>query len=266
MGLDGALGADVREVGGGEDVHDAPGVVGLVARHGAADRVAHLAAGAVRAHHVLGPDDALPALVRTGGVRQRHGDRVLALVGDLQAAELQPVVRAHAARGHGHELGEVVEHAGLVDDEMRELADPARVIQGAGAADDVRGVRGVRLPERHLRDAVRLGDDPLGETEGLESLDAAGLDAVGLADREPARPAFHDPGGDARELGQLGCGEHAGGAGAHDQHIYLVGKVCGPVDAGAGGRLDSRVTGYVAVVVEMHGLSSLRCVAAWSTA
>src|SRR6478735_2933112 len=57
-------------------------------------------------------------------------------------------------------------------------------------------------------------------------------------------------------------GNWDGGAGAHDQHINLVGKLRGPVDAGAGGRLDPRVTGYVAVVVEMHGLSSLRCVAA----
>ena len=74
--------------------------------------------------------------------------------------------------------------------------------------------------------------------------------------------ALHDPGGDVRELGQLGGGEHAGGAGADDQHVHLVGKLVGPVDADAGGRLDPRVAGYVAVVVELHGLSSLRCVAA----
>ena len=74
--------------------------------------------------------------------------------------------------------------------------------------------------------------------------------------------ALHDPGRDARELGQLRGGEHAGGPGADDEHVDLVGKLRGPVDADAGGRLDSRVTGYVTVVVELHGLSSLRCVAA----
>ena len=74
--------------------------------------------------------------------------------------------------------------------------------------------------------------------------------------------ALHDPGGDARELGQLGGGEHAGRPGAHDEHVDLVGKLRGAVDADAGGGLDPRVTGYVTVVVELHGLSSLRCVAA----
>ena len=39
------------------------------------------------------------------------------------------------------------------------------------------------------------------------------------------------------------------------------GSSAGPVDADAGGGLDPRVTGYVTVVVELHGLSSLRCVA-----
>ncbi len=141
---------------------------------------------------------------------------------------------------------------------------PVGVVHGAGGADDFGRVRGVRLPEGHLGDAVGLGDDPLGEAEGLEGLDAAGLDAVGLADGEPPAAALHDPGGDARELGQLRGGEHARGPGAHDEHVHLVGKLCGPVDADAGGRLDSRVTGYVTVVVELHGLSSLRCVAGLS--
>ena len=78
-GLDGALGADVGEVRDGEDVHDAPGVVGLVAGEGAADRLAHLAAGTVRTDDVLRPDDALLALVGAGGVEQGHGDGVLPL-------------------------------------------------------------------------------------------------------------------------------------------------------------------------------------------
>ena len=124
------------------------------------------------------------------------------------------------------------------------------------------GFCGVRLPECHLGDAVGLGDDPLREAEGLEGLDAPGLDAVGLADGEPSGAALHDPGGDARELGQLGGREHTCGPGAHDEHVHLVRKLGGAVDADAGSRLDARVTGYVSVVVEMHGLSSLRCVAA----
>jgi hypothetical protein len=61
-----------------------------------------------------------------------------------------------------------------------------------------------------------------------------------------------------RELG--GC-QHARRAGAHDEHVNLVGQLFGAVDADAGGRLDARVTGNVTVVVELHGLSSLHCVA-----
>ncbi len=64
------LSADIREVGDGEDVHDAPGVVGLVAGKGTADRLPHLAAGAVRTDNVFGPDDAFLALVGAGGVEQ----------------------------------------------------------------------------------------------------------------------------------------------------------------------------------------------------
>ena len=71
-----------------------------------------------------------------------------------------------------------------------------------------------------------------------------------------SRPAaaLDDAGGDVGELGELRGGEHAGGPGAHDEHVDLVGKLGGPVDADAGGRLDARVTGYVAVVVELHGI------------
>jgi hypothetical protein len=49
-------------------------------------------------------------------------------------------------------------------------------------------------------------------------------------------------------------GEHARRPGANDEHVDFVGKVRGPIDANAGGRLDSRVTGYVTVVVELHRL------------
>ena len=208
----------------GEHVHNAPRVVGLVAGHGAADRSADLAARAVRADDVLGPHDARLALVGAGGVEEGHGDGVLALA-DLEPNELVAVVGRHAGGRVGHEFAEVVQHAGLVDDEVRELADPTRVVEGAGAADDLRGVPGVRLPECHLGDAVGLGDDPLGEAEGLEGLDAPGLDAVGLADGEPPCAALHDAGGDARELGQLGGREHTCGAGAHNEHVHLVRKL-----------------------------------------
>ena len=43
------------------------------------------------------------------------------------------------------------------------------------------------------------------------------------------------------------------GPDADDEHVDLVGELVGPVDAGAGGGLDARVAGDVAVVVELHG-------------
>jgi hypothetical protein len=50
-------------------------------------------------------------------------------------------------------------------------------------AHDAAGFSG-RAPEVHPADVVRLGDDALGEAERLERLDAARLDAVGLAEHE----------------------------------------------------------------------------------
>ncbi|MCY1228821.1 hypothetical protein D9M72_411580 [compost metagenome] len=228
-------------------------MVGGVAGQGAANRIAYLAARAVCTNHIFGPDNLLPAFLGACSVKQGHRDRILALAGDLQAPELKAVVRHHAGRRVRHEFSEVVQHAGLVDDEVRELTDPHLVVHRAGSPDDARVVGRVRLPERHFGDVVRLGDDPLGEAEGLEGLDAPRLDAVCLADGQPAGTAFHDPRGDARELGQLGGGQHAGRACADNQDVHFIRKLSRPIDAYACCRLDSRVTGYVTVMVELHG-------------
>ena len=117
-------------------------------------------------------------------------------------------------------------------------------------------VLGVRPPEVHVGDVVRLGDDALGESERLERLDAARLDAVGLTQHEPAVAALDDARRDVRELRQLRREQHAGGAGADDEHVHLVGELGGAVDAGAGGVLDAGLSGDVSVVVELHGVSS----------
>src|SRR6185312_13179767 len=229
--LDGALGADIGEVGLGQDVHDAPGVVGLVAGHGAADGGADLGAGAVAADDVLGVDGLGGSLVRAGAADQADLDGMVALVGHLQALEVPAVVRGEAGGGVAGDLGEVVQHAGLVDDQVLELADAGLVVLGAAAAHDVRGVLGVRAPEGHLGDPVGLGGDGLGEAERLERLDGAGLDAVGLADLQAAAAAFDQAGGDVGELGELGGGEHAGRSGADDEHVDLLGQLLGAVDA-----------------------------------
>ena len=203
-GLDRALQADVGEVGAGEHIHDAPGVVRLVALQLAADGPAHAGAGAVTADDVAGADGSLGAGVRivVAGAPQPNLDRVVGgvgIVGDGEVDELPPVVRAHPGRGVVHELGEVVEDAGLVDDEVGKFGDADLVVDGAVGAVDVVGVGGVGFPERHLGDPVRLVGDLTGEAERLEGLDAPRLDAVGLADLEAVRAAVDDPGGQVRE-------------------------------------------------------------------
>jgi hypothetical protein len=73
------------------------------------------------------------------------------------------------------------------------------------------------------------------------------------------RAPLHNACGDVRELGELRRGQHSGRATAHDEDINFVRKLGRAIDSYAGGRLDSGVTGYVTVVVELHGLSSLLC-------
>src|SRR5699024_4548468 len=210
VGLDRALGAHVGEVGVVQDVHDAPGVQRLVALHGAADGPAHRRVGAVAAADVLRAHGPLDALVGPGGAAQGHRDGMLLALGDgALAGELPAVVGRDAGRAApgGPEI--VVQHAGLVDDQVGELADPADVVVGAGGGDVVPRVLRCRAPEVHLGGPVGLGDVPLGEAEGLEGLHRAGLDAVGLAQLEPARAALDDAGADLRVLRGLGGGDHA---------------------------------------------------------
>ena len=103
---------------------------------------------------------------------------------------------------------------------MGEFADVVGVIGGAGGADDVVGVGRVWFPEAGFGDVVGLADYFFGEAEGLEGFDATGLDAVSLAEFEAACPAFDDAGVDLGELGELGGGNHAGGAGADDEDVH----------------------------------------------
>ena len=91
-GLDGALEADIWEVRDCQDIHDAPGVIGLVSGEGAADGLAHLAACTVGADNVFGLDNAFLPFVGAGGVDQGHRDGVLALLRDAQGTELKAVV------------------------------------------------------------------------------------------------------------------------------------------------------------------------------
>ena len=99
------------------------------------------ATGAIRPDDILRPHCALLPHELPRGVCEGHGDRVLVAVGtlglrNLEAHELEPVVGAKPGGRVGGELGEVVEHTRLIDDQVRELADAGRVVDGAGGSDD----------------------------------------------------------------------------------------------------------------------------------
>src|SRR5574337_181926 len=207
---------------------------------------------AVGADDVFRAHDALLPLHLARAVDQRHRDRPVAFGSDLEALEFEPVVGLHPGRRARHHAREIVEHARLVDEDVRVLADAAVVLGLARNPDDARRIRGVGLPEHRLRDLAALGDDLVGESERLEGLDAALLDAVGLADLEPSGAPLDDAGRDAGELRQLRRGDHPGGAGADDQHVDPVRDLVGPVDAGAGCRLDAWIAGNVTAMVELH--------------
>lgn len=208
----------------------------------ASDRLAYAAARAVAPGDVLGTDRALLPRPLTRDVAQRDLDRVLALVVHGESCELDAVVGGDAARAVHRGLGEVVEHARLVDDQVRELADVVGVVGGPRGADDLVRPLGVRAPEVHPADVVGLRDDALGEAERLERLDAPRLDAVCLAEHQAALALLDDARRDIGVLRHLGGEQHAGGAGADDQHIDLVGDVCGPLSADACGILHTRVS------------------------
>lgn len=54
------------------------------------------------------------------------------------------------------------------------------------------------------------------------------------------------------EAGELRGDRDGCRPGADDEHIHLVGDLGGAVDPESGGRLDARVAGHVAPVVDLH--------------
>src|SRR5699024_1736767 len=118
---------------------DAPGVVGRLAQVPAADLGAHPAVGAIAADDVLDVHCAFLTGAGAGVVLEPHGDGVGASSGVGQTEELDAVVRVHARGGVGHKGVEVVHDPGLVDQQVRKLAHPVRIVQRAGGAHDVAG-------------------------------------------------------------------------------------------------------------------------------
>ena len=144
-------------------------------------------------------------------------------------------------------------HACLVDDHVRELGQAVLGVLDPPAADDIRTVLGIRLPEDRFVDPVRLLEQALGESERVEHLDGAAGNAVGLAKLERARPPVDDARLDVGEGGQLCSEDEAGGTAADDEDVHFVREALRRPHRTRGGRKHLRVAGPVTVEIELHG-------------
>ena len=201
--LDQRLGPDVREIGDGEHVHHAPGLVGRIAGQFAADGPAHGAAGAVAADHVAGAQRfdlsfLVPAF-------QPDRDRIIIGVQiNVQIQHLQAVVRHQPRRRMAHDVQVHVVDPRLVEDHVRHFRQPVLDILHAAVAHDVPGPVGIGLPERRLVDPVALPDHRLGKAESVEHLHRTAGNPVGLSPFHGSGLALDDACPDVGKSRQLG--------------------------------------------------------------
>ncbi len=203
--LHGHLVADVGEVGDGQHVHHAPGVVGRIAHQLAAYGAAYTAARAVAADHVAGFDGFDLAAVSGIGALHLHGDGVVGCAAvHLQIHKVTGVVRLQPGGGVAHVLQVEVVHPRLVQHHVRKLGQAVfGVLHPAMAHDAALGLA-VGLPEGDFVDPAGFFEHAVGEVEGLEHLHGAAGNAVGLAQLQGAVFLVHDAGADAGKRGQLG--------------------------------------------------------------
>jgi len=185
--LDRGLEADIREVGDGEHIHDAPGVVGEVAVRLGADRIAHQTARTVAADNVLRADRLLGASFQ---IAYRGYNRTIAFRFDLQGDEILAIVRNQSRRRLLHVVQKILEQAGLIDDQVRKLREAVLGVLDAPGAHDRRAILRRRPPEDGFVHPVGLADEFLAQTESLERFDRAAGDAISLTHLERAAAAL----------------------------------------------------------------------------
>jgi len=244
---------DVGEIGDGENVHHAPGLVGGIALQFAADRLAHGASGAVATDHVTRRHRLHLALV--AGIEPFEADghgmaRAVRLI-DGQINETTGIIRLQPVRRVAHDVEIEVVHAGLIEDHMGKFGKPVLGVLDPAVADDRLPALVVRLPEGRLVDEIGFPQDPVGETEGVEHFHRAAGDAVGLAKRDRAGTLLDDADADAGESAKLGSERQPGRPGADDQHIDFAGGCC-VLDKRLGNR---RIAGAETVLMKLHDVS-----------
>ena len=195
--LDRGFQADVGKVGNGQHVDHAPGVVGEVAVRHRTDGIAHQAACAVAAGHILGAHGALRA---AGDIAQCHHDRMLAFGIDAQGDEFQAVAGLKPRWRVAHEVEQVLLQARLVDDHVREFREAVFGVLNPPGALDACAVLLRRTPEHGLVDPAGLAHQLLPQAECLEHLHRAAGDAIGLTHLERAVAALDQEGADGGEI------------------------------------------------------------------
>ena len=109
-------------------------------------------------------------------------------------------MRLDLARTLAHHRQEMIVDPRLVDDHVRHFRQIVGNVLDPAAADDPVRVRVIRLPEGGLVHLIALLDHLIGETVGLEHLDRAAGNAVGLADQQSVVLLLDDAGVDLRKL------------------------------------------------------------------
>jgi hypothetical protein len=243
------LQADVGEVGDREDIDHTPGVVGDVAPHLETYRLSHDAARSIAADHVAGVDG--EALIAPG---EPDPNRMAAFRPDVKTFAADPIIGREPVHGAAHDSQQMLEHPRLVDDDMRECRKLVVCVLDAPRTDNPAGIGRVGAPERQLIDPVGLREHTLAHAEGVEHLDRAARDPVGLPELERPGATLHDAGRDPFELSELRGQDEAGRPAADDEHIDLALLVQPPHDRRRLNGHDRRVPRVEAVEVELHAL------------
>ena len=251
IGLDQRLLPDVGEIGHGQHIHDAPGLVGGIALQLKSDGCAHIASRAVASDHIARPDGLGLALMARIIAPDGGGDGVRGVFVDLKADKLAAIVGNQPGRAVGHHFEIHVMDPRLVQDHMRHFRKPVLDILDAAGADDV--LRGVRIgfPEGGFIHLIGLVPDLVGEPEGGEHLHRPAGHAVCLAALHRAGLALDDHRADVVEGRHLGRQRQTGGPAADNQHIGCRGKgasrrAAGPV------RADFGIAGLEPVQMKLH--------------
>ena len=142
----------------------------------------------------------------------------------LYGNEAPRIIRFEFRHRSAHDVEIEIMHARLIENDVRKFRQAVLDVLHPAAADDIRGMPVIRLPERRLIDPACLLQHAFAEAKSVEHLHGAAGDAVGLAAQQSARLLLDDAGLDVGELGQLRRERQPRRSAADDQDIDLGGN------------------------------------------